>query len=153
MSVILHNEEKYQMVYQTLKQYQIPNGLTSCNMVTSLILRSFDIHPFKNPEDFDYKIRVFCDELYRANQLAYERQYGENHGHIQIEPLNLISKQPFKNKCQLLKTLSSIRYNIYDNNGEVSNFESTIKQLEKLINTLKDIIIDELPEYQQADWA
>ena len=65
----------------------------------------------------------------------------------------LFDDEKFLNDCQLLKSLRAIRYNCYTNNGKRAEvFKKTFEILDNLIDTLKDKIIENLQEYQEARW-
>lgn len=152
MSVLLHEQETFQKVYNELKKSQWSNEMSH-----SEICRVFDCNIFKNIGEYEGRLKTFIEECYFLNQLAYKRQYSENHEEAKAMTVEKIEFENYSLKCgsrlQLLKYLESIKYNCYDNNGKVSYFPETLKRLDKLIEVLKDCIISDLPEYDQAKWC
>ena len=105
-------------------------------------------------ENQEHIINSFCDDLYRANQLTYQRQYGENHEDARF-PIEALKFVPAKrlSKIQLYKRLRSISYNLYDNGGKETDILGCTKRLNRLIAHIANDIISEMPEYQKAEWA
>jgi len=153
MSVTLFEKEKFLRVKESLEQYIVPAEVRSCDTWKGRVYRVFGLDPFRESSKLKEKIRTFCEDLYRANQLAYNWQYPDDA--VKVEILDFSREVlPFENDCQLLKSLKAIRYNCYTNGGKRAEiFKETFKTLDDLIETLKDKIIENLPEYQNARWA
>ena len=151
MSVILHSQSKFVKVYNSLMENKSRPGIKSLDCNKSQIQRCFGVNCFKNPQAFKYRIKAFVEDLYQSNQLAWNSQYPGDQ--TDIVSLNYLLNEKCKNNCELLKVLQSIEYNLYDNEGKISKFNNMLERLQKLIDILKDIIIDSLPEYEQAEWC
>ena len=137
MSVILFSENKFLRVYQSLR------------------LKAKDIaYIWKYPKGWDKLyglddyLKIFVEDLYQANIRCWNSQYGDVK---LIEKLNFKDVYPV-NDYQLLADLRSIRYNIWDNEGNNYNLPETAKKLDKLIEHIAMDIIEKLPEYKQTDW-
>jgi len=150
MSVALQENTRFNQVFnEIMKSYH------QAESNHSKMARIMGAELFKNPDDLEQNTRIFCEELAISNIMAYKRQYAENHDEakeLNVNPPKIGDGQGFENKCAFLKALHCIHYNLYDNGGNITQFKQTNERLEKLIDHLQQWIIDELPEYQKAEW-
>lgn len=140
MSVILYEEQKFLKIYETLSRYQ-GNYQSNHGRFAQV---------FKYPEDYDKCLKSFVQDLHRSNILAWNRQYRDNQAELKVVSFRR-NEKPYNNKCELLKSLESIRYNLADNGGNVTDICSCEDRLDKIINGIMSDIIEKIPEYEKAD--
>jgi hypothetical protein len=92
-------------------------------------------------------LQKFIRKVYQANQDTWNKRYEESDMIPDILPA---TGEPM-NKYQTLKTLEALHYNI--ELEYVPEFTVIYKQLEIMINDIKDNIIEALPEYEAAKWG
>lgn len=84
------------------------------------------------------------EKLRKANYLSYEQRYKTPVTYI---PLSYsASRERFQNLPELLKALECIDYQI-----DLNDFDFTF--VRGLVRVIKDTIIENLPEYQNAQWG
>lgn len=153
MSVLLHDKQKFYRVYESLRWYR---GGVDYNFPAQTWASSFG-YP-RGYRDIDVMEKIlfnFCNDLYRANQATYQRQYED--ARFPIESLSYdsnecIEAKRYPNNCALYKALQSIRYNLFDNAGKASNLLNCVNVLNNIIRYIADDIIGALPEYEKASW-
>lgn len=150
MSVICYEPSKFQKIAISLKKYRSPGAIYAANVHCFAHLFNYPEGWKEGAEVLEYKIDTLVSDLHRANQQTYLRQY-ENEK-FEIEGIPAINREkPYENKVALYKALQSIRYNLCDNEGGVSNFNGCEKTLDNLIEYIANDIITAMPEYNQAD--
>lgn len=152
MSTALVGEDRFCRVFLELKKYAVPEGVRSCSSESGSVYRAFGLDPFKDGRRLETEARIFAEELYLLNQLAYQRAYPDEG--IEILKVQNWSRvrSGFLNPCEFLKALRCIRYNIYDNGGRASQFTHTIDRLDAVIGVVTEQILESIPEYQKAAW-
>lgn len=96
----------------------------------------------------DFKdVKALVTSWFELNCLSYSIRYNEN---VSTYGPNFEKKAEKLSNIQLLKSLECIRYNIeFDKEEE----HTSVRKLEKFITLMKDIIIEDLVEYQTAQWG
>lgn len=96
-------------------------------------------------------LQDFLIRLVRLNYISYCYRYREtNWNSKKYACLLNFNRGKLTNDFQLLKSLECIHYNI---EGEKVEKRKETKQLEKLINLLKSLIIHKNEKYQNAYWG
>ncbi len=164
MSVALLEDEKYQSLYWGLaERYVKLCGRTSWHMNEPTFLlsifepkckNSLAEAPFIKEKDGIENIRYFVIDLHLLNQYAFKNRYSHRYDNeISTIPLKLtdLKKKPkILNNYALLKCLHCIKYNSYE--AKENNIKNTFEELNKLIEEFTALIINNLPEYQNASW-
>ena len=106
---------------------------------------------------FDYLYEL-SKILYNLNVVSYNETYldNENVDFVFDEKINKNSKEKFNNMFELLKSLQCVRYNInFDENSLKADSEeyNSLIFLEKVINRIKDYIIENMEEYKNSTWG
>ena len=106
---------------------------------------------------FDYLYEL-SKILYDLNIESYNETYldNENVDFVFAEKINKNSKEKFNNIFELLKSLQCVRYNInFDENSLKADSEeyNSLIFLEKVINRIKDYIIENMEEYKISTWG
>ena len=106
---------------------------------------------------FDYLYEL-SKILYNLNVVSYNETYldNENVDFVFDEKINKNSKEKFNNMFELLKSLQCVRYNInFDENSLKADSEeyNSLIFLEKVINRIKDYIIENMEEYKNSIWG
>ena len=106
---------------------------------------------------FDYLYEL-SKILYNLNVVSYNETYldNENVDFVFTEKINKNSKEKFNNIFELLKSLQCLRYNInFDENSLKADSEeyNSLIFLEKVINRIKDYIIENMEEYKISTWG
>lgn len=106
---------------------------------------------------FDYLYEL-SKILYNLNVVSYNETYldNENVDFVFDEKINKNSKEKFNNMFELLKSLQCVRYNInFDENSLKADSEeyNSLIFLEKVINRIKDYIIENMEEYKISKWG
>ncbi|MBG9568416.1 hypothetical protein [Brevibacillus agri] len=84
------------------------------------------------------------EKLREAQYLSYEQLYKEKR---ECPPINYSeTRESYKSLVELLKALECIHYQI-----ELKDFDDSF--VLALIRVIKDAIIENLPEYQDAHWG
>ena len=150
MSVICYEPKKFQKIAISLKQYRESGVNYNVNVQCFAHLFGYPEGWKDGFEVLEYKIDTLMSDLHRANQQTYLRQYEDEK--FEIEGIPEVNREkPYENKIALYKALKSIRYNICDNNGGISNFNGCEKTLDLLIEYIADDIITAMPEYDEAN--
>ena len=92
---------------------------------------------------------AFLRDLYRYNYQCFNNRYAENE-----KPIFRNSNKK-ANKCQVLKSLQCLRYNIeieYIEESEKNNCKKRLEELDVLISDVMYKIIEESEEYKNAEW-
>lgn len=150
MSVICYKPNKFKKIAISLKKYKANGVIYDYDVACFGHLFDYPDGWNRDDEILNYKIDIFVNDLYRSNQQTYLPQYKDEQFEIHsISGINL--EKPYENKVNLYKALQSIRYNIYDNNGKVSNLNDCKHLLNKFIEYIADDIISAMPEYRVAN--
>lgn len=96
---------------------------------------------------FEDDVKRFVKKLIQANLSTYNQKYEED----TIIPDIILSKGKPMGKHQTLKTLQFLHYNIELEYSPGSS--ELVKQLETMIEEIKNIIIGEIKEYKEAVWG
>ena len=136
MSVILYNNEKFVRIYGSLK----PKGRELA-------------HIWSYPDGWDTGgmdriLRGFCDDLRRANIITWNQQYPKEA--VPLEVVEFQAMLPYRNPCELLKSLRGVSYNLVTNNGSTRNLLGCADKLRQVIEYVTIKIIDKIPEYEKA---
>ena len=139
MSVVLYSEKKFLEIYETLKP-----------MARDLAWLFDYPEGWDKPGGMDYHLKNFLNDLYRANVMTWNRQYPNDTQKMDV--LDFLKELPiYKNLCGLYKSLQGLRYNLCDNDGEESDICNCLDKLNRLIDHIALKIIQEIPDYQNAD--
>lgn len=127
MSVMGINDETFVKVYNTL-------------LIMQETQIKFTISHFAR----DAKTNLFnlIDGLRKANIDSYNERYNKN---CSLIPFSDVISSGTLSRVQLLKSLQCIDYNI-----ELKEYDYSF--IKKLIEDIKDSIINSLPEYEAAKW-
>ena len=163
MSVMLLDYKKYQSLYWGLaERYVKLCGRTYWHINEPTFLLSIFEPKCRNSlakapineTDGIKNIRDFVLDLQLMNQFAfklrYEHRYDNEIPKINLKLTELKTKPEYLNNCALLKCLRCIRYNCYEAKG--NTIKDTFKKLNNLIEYFTSLIIDNLPQYQNAKW-
>ncbi|MBA7580107.1 hypothetical protein ES708_21997 [subsurface metagenome] len=164
MSVMLLEAKKYKSLYWGLaERYVKLCGRTywHTNEPTFLLSifepkcrNSLAEAPLINETDGIKNIRYFVLDLQLMNQFAFKSRYEHRCDNeipkINLKLTNLKTRPEYLNNCALLKCLHCIRYNCYEAEG--NNIKDTFEKLNNLIKNFTSLIINNLPEYQNAKW-
>lgn len=139
MSVATISIEEFADVAETIRT---DNELRS--IFKSFRERYLDHNLFGQTGTTEDDIHAFADRLYIANQLAFQYQYHKS-GEITIPRLTekQLQGRPADHKT-LLRLLRGIHYNLATNNGRVFLGQEDYERLERLIDTCKGAIIEDL---------
>ena len=156
MSVAIIENSRLKDLHHSLAERYKPlcNRNSWSTSEPTFLLRMFDSnceHCIANvkAEEGLRTINYFIIDLHLLNQYAYDERYKKenNKPNINLKPNN---DSRYLNDCALLKLLQCIRYNSIEAEGY--NINNTFKILNDMIDALKDQIVDNLPEYQNAKW-
>ncbi|KJD43988.1 hypothetical protein [Paenibacillus terrae] len=123
------------------------------NITFSKVLNSlfYNYHHRIKPymEQFqDYnKMKGLVEELRLANKKSYALRYKYNE-EVQYFGLVYDSNEKFPNNTSTLKALQAIKYNI-----ELPENEFDYTFINTAIEVLKNAIIEDLTEWQEAEWG
>jgi hypothetical protein len=159
MSVICYDDTKYYRIAHSMKH--IASQGVTYNTIPERWAGDFDYpEDWRNMDTMDSVINNFCNDLYRANQMTYERQYQDSDNvetGFKLESLNFEKPKRvarYKSNIELYKSLQSVRYNICDNSGKKTNFNKCLNRLDSIIESIAYDIISSMPEYDKADvWS
>lgn len=156
MSTMAINDNTFKMIERSLINIDYAGNGSKYNLMLYVEGLNWDwqgVKPGNNPNNQEYEGIKRLVGVWRANNArAYHARYMHHddvrntrtptyksawftYGAVTCEPLP---------PCQLLKSLQAISYNLDDHQCPI---------LDKLINTLKSIIIEALPDYQEAVWG
>ena len=139
MSVVLYSQKKFLKIYKTLE----PEG-------RSLAWLFGYPDGWDGASGIDYYLKSFINDLYRANTITWNRQYPDDIR--EIKTLNFSQTVlPYRNLCQIYKSLLGVRYNLCDNEGKESDLNNCLDRLNRLIDHIALKIIQEIPAYQDAN--
>ena len=145
MSVLIMSDKKLNKCASSLvynnKYY--PNT----NVLDHKFYEVFGLNGYMNNiDDLTYEVGRFIKEIALSNHRAYEQRYND---FIAFRyPLIVVDgHNTFPNACALLKCLECVRYN-----SDFSNDPTTAKRLDALIKIIGKTIIEQLPDYKNADW-
>ncbi len=150
MSVICYEPQKFQKIAISLRNYKAYGVQYVYNVHCFAQAFGYPEGWQEGWEIINYKIDIFANDLYRANQQTYLRQYEDEKFELESIPQKNREK-PYENKIALYKALKSIRYNICDNDGRVSDFNNCEELLDRIIEYISDDIISALPEYDESN--
>jgi hypothetical protein len=149
MSVSLYSEGKF---------YQIAASLINWNYYGLKLRRSAEgagqlAWVFGHDgDDINSRIMNFVNDLYRANQMTFYRQYPRYKRPIVSIDWSLVRDiAPYPHPVALYKSLRGLSYNLVDNEGQTTNFNKSIEILDKLIDSLGVGIIENMPEWNKYD--
>lgn len=102
---------------------------------------------FNDEEVSRNNILCFCERLYLANRMAFYYQYYDECKDKRFITIERLDESDFKdgnilNERDLLKLLRLIHYNLYTNAGYCFLGQEDMERLERLIERLKDRILD-----------
>lgn len=154
MSTALLGSDKFSDIHRSLIEHGASGiDLQSCSTESSQIARALGVcSPFgmAGKEEVMIKAGSFVFDLQRLNHAAYCARYED--GAEELAPKPTKPEGRLLNLCALLKALQCVRYN--SDAGKIANASilESLKTLDAVIEALKDLIIDSVPEYQAADW-
>ena len=93
--------------------------------------------------DLISEIKYYFIRLHIANQVAYSINYIDGRDNFIVEVMEIKNLGVFPIET-LLKELKSLRYNLYTNNGNCFAGEEDMELLDELIETTKDIILENM---------
>lgn len=117
------------------------------NINNSLIVDVLQKHGMLKEKEYfeDAELEDLANAFLYLNKLATDGRYRKEH---------LVSVMKFEreeaSETQVLKSMECLRYQASEDDIPKHKL---YKLLNNLINTLKTIIIDRLPEYQKAEWS
>lgn len=87
-----------------------------------------------------WNLRYTNDVIDEADEIFYEPNFKNN-------------KEKFNNDCEVLKALQCLRYNIELEKEQSFQEQQTIKNLDEILDKLKNHIISNLEDYKIASWG
>lgn len=133
MSVMLFEDERFQKIFSSLKaswrDFAFIFKLSDC-IETQI----------------DVILQDFVQGLCNANTEAYNERY-EDETDLAQRKLKWATTTPYSNRCELLKSLESVKYN----SAESVNYNGVKQDLHDVIFSLMFSIIHKLPEYERAE--
>ncbi|CCC86295.1 hypothetical protein [Paenibacillus polymyxa] len=126
----------------------IIKNITFIKVLNSLFF-NYHYHIRSHLEQFrDYtKMKGLVEELRIANIRSYTLKYKEGE-EIQYFKIKYDSNEKFLNNAATLKALRAIKYNI-----ELPEDQFDYTFIDTAIEALKNAIIEDLPEWQEASWG
>lgn len=155
MSVTLYDESKFYRIIASLLDWNNYGLHLSGGYEGSGQLAHVFGYPagWKNWQGLDRHIFNFVNDLYRANQATWNRQYPKDTVGIASLKANMVPDKGYDNVFDLYKSLRGLHYNILDNAGRRSNVNKSNDILEAIIDDLGYAIINSMPEFQQSrEW-
>jgi hypothetical protein len=92
-------------------------------------------------------IYAFVDRAWIANQCACIYQYEDSDR--TISRLQYVEAPPYS-LSDFIEQASSLRYNLYTNNGRVFLGQADLDRLDRLIDAAKDLLLDRLTHAAEA---
>ncbi len=125
--------------------------MKSSALLASQLCRALAVPAF-GPDDGlpEAAARTLIFDLQRMNANAYAVRYGKRTP--KVKPVTLDPDTEPLTPVQLIKCLQCIRYNCDCGEAIGEGFRPALTTLDAVINVLRDYVIDQLPEYDKAEW-
>lgn len=166
MSTPLLSSDRFQNVSNALFCHATESmSRSSCSSLCGEICRALGVDPFgpTAPADLRAAIEAAAFDWARANYNAHVVRYEDAPAYpgAQSErrpaapgPVRIrIDRRNCLNVPALLKALRAIRYNCDGGGASGATVNASLAKLDTLIDSLKDIVCEMVPEYQAAEWA
>ncbi len=147
MSTFLYDESHFLKIRASLLNPWFESQKT--NIFACELKRIFGFDAFNYDLDqFELAVTAFVVKLAQANSDAFHSRYPDQPT-IPFQMPNLSRHvEAYRNSCELLKALRGVQYNI---DTELNDFKETENRLSRIIDALTNRIIDDLPEYRNAN--
>jgi len=123
----------------------------SCAMLAGELCRALTVEVFGCDDGLpEAAAQTLIFDLQRTNANAYAARYGKRTPKVQ--PLTLDPDHEPLTPAQLIKCLQCIRYNCDCGEAIGEGLRASLTTLDAVINVLRDHVIDQLPEYNKAEW-
>jgi hypothetical protein len=102
----------------------------------------------------DGYIMNLVNDLYRANQITYNRQYPGGKQSVASIDWQLVGQdnyESYPHPVALYKSLRGLHYNLIDNAGRSTEFNKSLELLNSLIDALGYEIISHSPAWDKYD--
>ncbi len=158
MSVTLYDESKFYQIVATLMDWDnyglnLPRSPTGGPGHLAHVFG----YPagWKNYGGLARHIFNMVNDIYRANQITYNRQYPKHEVTIASLYFQELANMghPYGHPVDLYKSLTGLRYNLMDNAGRTSDINKSMEKLDQIIDNLAFAIISSMPEFEESkEW-
>lgn len=125
--------------------------MKSCAMLAGQLCRALTVEVFGCDDGLpEAAAQTLIFDLQRTNANAYATRYSKRTPKVQ--PLTLDPDTEPLTPIALLKCLQCVRYNCDCGESIGEGFRPALTTLGAVINVLRDHVIDQLPEYNKAEW-